>query len=100
MPDVNNFCQILFASIPAPGISTVVCPFIECRLATRDPGVVVETAATSQHLSAGVWLLQALVVGLVDKDRLVCPVILAISQLEGAGGCGNFGDILWVSVRC
>ena len=98
MPDVNNFCQILFASIPAPGISTVVCPFIECRLATRDPGVVVETATTPQHFPASIGLLQALIIGLVNKDRLVCPVILAISQLEGAGGGGDFGDILWVSV--
>lgn len=89
--------KILFTSIPGPGIPAVCRPLIERRFAAPDPRVVVETATAAKDLTARVGLFEPLVVWLIDKDGLVCPVIGTIPQLECAGRRVDLGDLSGVT---
>src|SRR5271169_872746 len=84
--------EIVVGVGPVPFIAAELGPVVECGCATANPGVVVERAATAKDSAAGVGFLHSSVLRPINHGRLVSPIILASTQLEGASWSCDFGD--------
>lgn len=94
----THFLKISFATIPGPFRSTIALPSVKCSFAPAEPGKVVQAAATPKNLTTGIWLLDAFIVGLIHKSRLVSPVILAVPKFERPGRSRDLRNVVWGSI--
>lgn len=90
------FVEIFLTLVPRPLVAAERSPFVKGGRAAGDPCVVVETAAPAEHLTARVGLFDTRILGAVDHGRLVPPVVLAVTELEGAGWGRDALDVAWV----
>ncbi len=89
--------EIFLARSPVPIRTAKGLPSIECSSTPRNPSIIIQAAASSEHLASCIWFLDASVVGSVDHGGLVCPVIVAVAEFEGScWGC-DLGDLARIS---
>lgn len=58
-------------------------------MTTTHPRIIIETAAATKDLATSVRLLNASVVGSIDKRGLESPVILAATELKRPSWSGD-----------
>lgn len=89
--------EVRHKGVPGPFLTSVFLPPVECRLAPRHPGEVVQRRATTEGLATSVGLLDPFVVVTLDHRGLVRPVVLAVSKLHGFRGRGDLLNLLGVT---
>lgn len=92
----SALAEVVDTVIPVPLGATEFLPVVKGRLGTGNPSEVVGTGTSTKHLSTGVGLLNSLVVVALDHSRLVGPVMLATTEVEGLGRGGDLLELVRV----
>ena len=96
----GTFAEVGHQGVPGPFLAPKFLPPVECGLAARHPGEVVQRRATTKGLATSVGLLDPFVVVPFDHRGLVRPVVLTVSQLHGLRRRGDHLDLLRVADTC
>ena len=89
--------EVRHKGIPGPFLASVFLPPVECRLAARHPGEVVQRRATTKGLATSIGLLDPFVVVTLDHRGLVRPVVFAVSKFHGFRGRCDLLNVLGVA---
>ncbi len=90
--------EVFLTGIPSPIAASKLGPVVKSTSATPNPGVVVETTATTKSFTSGVWLLNSGILRAVDEGSLIRPIPWTGTELESTCGSSNFRNFLRVSI--
>lgn len=74
-----DLIKVFLARLTVPVLPSILLPVVDCRLASRDPGVVVRAATAIEDLAARIGLLDTSVFGPVNHGGFVRPVVVAVA---------------------
>lgn len=97
MFSVSCLFQVLLASSPVPIRATKSFPVVKRCSAAWNPGVIVQTTASTKNLSSGIWFLDTSVVRSINHGSFVCPVVVAVTKLESSSWGCDLGDLTWIT---